>query len=284
MRTLLIALSLTACTPDRVASPEPPPAPIAHPVDPVTAPLLGVVAARASEVVAARVDGRIVRVIASSGQRVRAGDLLAELDPTLLGERLRAATAAVDSARAEVAGAGAEVTEARRQVALERRMLAAGATAEESVRIAHARVARAAAASDRAAAALRRADAARAAIESQLSYTRLSAPIDGVVSLVKAQAGQVVAPGVTVAHVFDPEHLMIRFQVTHDRRHEVTSGTLVELSVAGADPPLQARVTSVSSDLEPPLDFAVAEADIVDAAAARGVQIGTVVDVEIAQN
>jgi len=107
------------------------------------------------------------------------------------------------------------------------------------------------------------------------------APIDGVVSLVKAQAGQVVAPGVTVAHVFDPEHLMIRFQVTHDRRHEITSATLVELSVAGADLPLQARVTSVSSDLEPPLDFAVAEADLVDADAARGVQIGTLVDVRL---
>ena len=102
-----------------------------------------------------------------------------------------------------------------------------------------------------------------------------------MVSLVKAQAGQVVAPGVTVAHVFDPEHLMIRFQVTRDRRHEVAGGTLVELSVAGADQPLQARVTSVSSDLEPPLDFAVAEADVVDAGATHGGQIGTLVDVRL---
>jgi hypothetical protein len=40
-----------------------------------------------------------------------------------------------------------------------------------------------------------------------------------------------------------------------------------------------ARVTSVSADLEPPLDFAVAEADIVDAGVARDVQIGTLGDV-----
>jgi hypothetical protein len=45
--------------------------------------------------------------------------------------------------------------------------------------------------------------------------------------------------------------------------------------------PLRAHVTSVSSDLEPPLDFAVAETDIVDAAAARGVQIGTLVEVRV---
>ena len=40
-------------------------------------------------------------------------------------------------------------------------------------------------------------------------------------------------------------------------------------------------MTSVSSDLEPPLDFAVAEADIVDAGAARDVPIGTLGDVRV---
>jgi len=85
------------------------------------------------------------------------------------------------------AGAAAEVAEARCQVALEARMFAAGATAAESVRTARAHLARAVASSDRAEAALREADASRAAIEAQLSDTRLAAPIDGVVSLVKAQ-------------------------------------------------------------------------------------------------
>jgi macrolide-specific efflux system membrane fusion protein len=281
MRTLLFCLSVMACTSDHVASTETPPAPVAPRAAPVAAPLIGVVAARASEIVAARVDGRIVRVIAKSGERVHAGDPIAELDPTLLVERLRAATAAVDAARAEVAGARAEVTEARRRVALEGRMFAAGATAKESVRIARASLARAVASFDRAAAARREASASRAAIESQLSYTRLAAPIDGVVSLVKAQAGEIVAPGAAIARVFDPMNLMIRFQVPRDRRREVSAGTAVELTVAGADRPLGARVTSVSSDLEPPLDFAVAEADIVDAGAARDVQIGTLGDVRV---
>ena len=66
-----------------------------------------------------------------------------------------------------------------------------------------------------------------------------------------------------------------------DRRREVSAGTAVELTVAGADRPLRAHVTSVSSDLEPPLDFAVAEADIVEAVAARDVQIGTLGDVRV---
>src|SRR4051812_38707261 len=122
MRKLLFSLSVMACTPDHVASTEATPAPVTRRAAPVVAPLIGVVAARTSELVAARVDGRIVHVTTKSGQRVHAGDPIAELDPTMLAERLRAATAAVDAARAEVAGASAEVTEARRQVALESRM------------------------------------------------------------------------------------------------------------------------------------------------------------------
>jgi ABC-type glutathione transport system ATPase component len=51
------------------------------------------------------------------------------------------------------------------------------------------------------------------------------------------------------------------------------------VAAAGGAAHPNARVTSVSSDLEPPLDFAVAEADIVDAGAARDVQIGTLGDV-----
>jgi hypothetical protein len=54
MRTLLLGLSLMACTPDRVISPEPKPA-LAQPhAAPAAAPLIGVVAARANQVVAAR--------------------------------------------------------------------------------------------------------------------------------------------------------------------------------------------------------------------------------------
>jgi macrolide-specific efflux system membrane fusion protein len=281
---LALGPSLAACSPDPAAGPVAP-AQVAAAAPPVVEPLRGVVAARATEVVAARVDGRITRVIAASGQRVHAGDPLAEIDPTLLDDRRRAAGAAVEAARADHAGAIADVAESERQVALEQRMFAAGATAAESVRVAAARLAKSRAAEDRSAASLREAEASLASAESQLSYTHVTAPIDGVVSLVKAQVGEIVAPGVAIARVFDPGSLMIRFQVTHEHQHEIAPGATVELTLGGpgggAGQPLRARVTAVSADLEPPLDFAVAEADIVDPRAARGVQIGTLVDVRV---
>ena len=282
MRILLsiASLLLVACAGDeaeRLAPPAIPPAIRAAPVEPA---LVGVVAARSSEVVAAQIDGRILRVLARSGQRVHAGDVIAELDPALVTERLLAAIAAVDAARAEAAGAVAEGAEAQRQLALEQRMFRAGAAAEESVRISHASVSRVSAASARAAAVLRQAEANRAAIQSQLAYTHVVASIDGVVSLVKAQPGQVVVPGAAIARVFDPAQLVVRFQVTHARRRDVVNGTIVELHIPGVATALEARVTSVSMDLEPPLDFAVAEADLLGGS--TELQIGTLGDVRIA--
>ena len=281
MRSLLFPLialvSSCADSDEIVADPAPRPAAV-RPVAP-KAPLIGVLAARTSDVVAAQIDGRILSIAVTSGQRVHAGQALAELDATVLADRLRAASAAVDAATADLRGAGAEVGEASRQVALEQRMFRAGATAEESVRVARASLSRAGANQQRAEASVRQAEADRATLLSQMGHTHVVAPIDGVVSLVKAQPGEVVVPGAVIARVFDPSKLMVRFQVTRERRHDVETGTEIELRVPGVDHPVTARVTSISSDLEPPLDFAVAEADV--EGGSQDVQIGTVGDVTV---
>jgi RND family efflux transporter MFP subunit len=224
-------------------------------------PLVGVLAAKNMQVVAAQIDGRVLHVSVTSGQRIHAGEPVAELDSSLLDDRARQASAAVEVARAETAGMAAEVSEAQRQLALERRMFNSGASAEESVRLARAQLQRASAGAARAGATLREAEAAREAINVEVGRSRVVAPIDGVVSLVKVQPGEVVGPGAVIARVFDPSGLTVRFQVTHDRRKDVEVGTRVVLAVAGNE--VTAEVKSVSADLEPPLDFAVAEADVV---------------------
>nr|HEX4318796.1 efflux RND transporter periplasmic adaptor subunit [Kofleriaceae bacterium] len=277
---LLSLLATTAaCTGSPELAPSAAPAPLAARVAPQAAPLVGVLAARTSDVVAAQVDGRITKVIATSGQRVKAGDPIAELDTAVLDERVRAASAAVDAAKADVAGAGAEASEAQRQLQLEQRLFGAGATSLEQVRLAHAAVARAGASVARAEASLREAQAQRAAADAGLAHAHLTAPIDGVVSLVKAQPGEVVMPGAVIARVFDPSGLTVRFQVTRDRRRDVADGTQVSLRIPGVDREIVAKVRTLSADLEPPLDFAVAEADVVGDA--PDAPIGSVGDVRV---
>jgi macrolide-specific efflux system membrane fusion protein len=280
---LLAPLLLLACSgPDLAAPREVAPLAAAPRPSAVAAPFAGGVAARHAEVVAAQLEGRVVHVTARSGATIHAGDLIAELDPTLVNQRVAAARAAEEAARADVAGAAAEGSEAARQVALEQRMVAAGASPQEAVRIARAGYARASASGARAAAALHQAEATRAELEAELAHTRLLAPIDGVVSLVKVQDGQVVAQGTPIARVFDPRALTVRFQVPRPRHGELAVGDHVTIAVAGAPRPLSAVVTTLSADLEPPLDFAVAEADIVDEPAAHDVQVGTLGEVRVA--
>nr|HEX4312384.1 HlyD family efflux transporter periplasmic adaptor subunit [Kofleriaceae bacterium] len=277
MATLLALL--TSCAADDPAPVFAPPAVAAPRPAPVVAPLVGVLAAQTSDVVAAQIDGRIASVIATTGQHVRAGDPIAELDATTIDDRARAATAAVEAARAESAGAGAEVVEAERQLALEQRLYAAGAAAAEQVRLSRASLVHAEANAARAAASMREADAQRAAVDDQRAHMHVVAPIDGVVSLVKAQPGEVVGAGAVIARVFDPGALAVRFQVTRERRRDIAVGTEVELQLAGGDGPVRARVTSLSADLEPPLDFAVAEAAVVGAT--PDAPIGSVGDVRV---
>ena len=109
----------------------------------------------------------------------------------------------------------------------------------------------------------------------QTLAARLAQPLRNLARLVAMHAREVVAPGTASARPVAPSNLTIRFAVPRDRRREVALGTAVELTVAGRYQPLRARVASISSDLGPPLDFALAEAEIVDAAAARDIPAGT---------
>lgn len=283
MRTFIFLVLLTSCTPDVVAPPEAP-APVAPAEQVAVAPMLGVITSLDTQVVSARIEGHIVQVAATSGKTVHKDDVLAELDPKPLDDRLRAATAAGEAAEADDQAAKADVLEQERLLSLERKMFLAGASSAEAVRVAAAKLVRSKASAERAAAALREANANRDAVDEQRSYTKLRAPIDGVVSLVKVQTGQEVTPGVAIGRVFDPSKLMSRFQVTHEHQGEIAVDQIVELTIAGTNRKLKAKVTSVSADLEPPLDFAIADAAILDPGAAKDVMVGTHVDVRLATN
>lgn len=60
---------------------------------------------------------------------------------------------------------------------------------------------------------LEQARAAEAQMTAQLSYTRIYAPIDGIVSVRVAKQGEVVAPGSPIVVVVDVDHLWVRADV-----------------------------------------------------------------------
>ena len=150
---------------------------------------VGIVRARYETDLGFRVGGKIVARLVNVGDRVRAGDVIARLDPQDL-------TLQVESAEAELVAATSNLTQAatdlQRYTTLKARGYAAIADFDRKQ-----------AANDEAEGRLARARRALDLARNQLAYSELKADADAVVTATPAEAGQVVAigqPVVRLAH------------------------------------------------------------------------------------
>jgi RND family efflux transporter MFP subunit len=230
----------------------------------------GVVTSRRSSVVSAQVSARIEKLSMHTGQPVKAGELVVKLDRTEIENRLEQARSNEKAARMEAGAFGAQASAARRQMIAERRLNKLGVSSPMAVHNAGALVAQH---GSNGAAAMAKAAAmttAREQTEKDLARTDIVAPLDGVVTNIKAREGEIVQIGTPLARVFDPSDLLIRFAVPKDQRARIKIGQRVELSVEGNQRPVWATVTNISGAQEPPINFTVVEADIDDTKLAPG--------------
>lgn len=129
--------------------------------------------------VGSRVSGILKALHATVGDRVGAGQLLAELDPTEFEARVEQAEASLASATAERDFAETEYRRAETLVSGDFIPRAEFERAERGLEVAEARV--------------REAGATLETSRIQLGYTRITAPISGVVASVTTQVGETVA-------------------------------------------------------------------------------------------
>lgn len=188
VRNGLVALALTGllagCGDSGKVTEAPRPVLVMHPVGEdgrADAAYAGEVRAREESTLAFRVGGKLVRRVVDVGDRVHAGQLLAELDPGDLQLQAQAAQAQLAAAQAELARAGADrdrFAKLAQQQLVSRSALeaqnAAYAAAAGQVRAIRAQL-----------------DVAR----NQAAYAQLRAPRDGAIASRQAEAGQVVAAG-----------------------------------------------------------------------------------------
>jgi len=137
--------------------------------------------ARKRAAVGAKIIGRIVSLHVEEGDRVDAGDLIAVLD----SDSLRAQ---VNQARAALAEAQARLKDARREKGRQEHLLREGVASQ-------AHYDQAATALEVAEAVVRTAEARLKTVEAELAYTRITAPLKGVVVERNAEVGEMVAPG-----------------------------------------------------------------------------------------
>jgi HlyD family secretion protein len=245
-------------------------------------PLVGIV--RATEIrVAPEVGGQVAAIKVRKGDRVKAGDPVAELSALELTASVAQARAALAAAvadrnnvyagvRAEqIATYAAEIAKAKSRLAYAEQQLARVSTlargnnaplqsldeVENDVASARADVAEAEANHAEAQAGPTREQRAIAdaqveaassglrVLERRLEKTVLRAPSDGVVTVIVAEVGEAVRAGQPMLTIDDPRKRWLSFNVREDELGGLTIGSQVQVARPAAGAPMTAVVTEL---------------------------------------
>lgn len=185
---------------------------------------IGTVESRYTYRIGPTVAGRIKQVAVQVGDRVQQGQLLGEMDPVDLDDRIAAQGAALKRAESVVQAADAQVREASARKAYAEnqanryeQLLQARTASEEAVegkrqerQVTEAGLAAARANLDAARQELARVRADREGLIQQRANLRLIAPVGGLVAARNADPGTTVVAGQSVVEVIDPASLWIQ--------------------------------------------------------------------------
>jgi HlyD family secretion protein len=252
-----------------------------------------------NEVIAsAQITDRMVKLLVDEGSSVKAGQLIAELDPAELQAALDAASdnirtlqarlvestttrdlndqqtlaslhqaeASLTATRSQLDQARAtlwqtEVTYKRQQGLADQGVVPAQArddafaafnvsqatvkTVEDQVKAAEAQVALALANRKQVAvqesviaatrAGLAQAISQKNQAETQLGYTRVYAPLDGIVSVRVARQGEIVQPGGPIVTILDVDHLWVQADVEESYANQISFGQKLKVRIQSGD-------------------------------------------------
>lgn len=203
-------------------------------VDPVvveprfqTQPVVGRLVARQSSVVAARVDGPVAAVHADVGDRVAAGDLLAELDTRRIELRRQLARAELAEREARLHASEATVALYQQQLTRMEGLRGSAAFSQGRYEDAIAEANRAVSQQSEADAAVSRARAAIERAEIDLEDAAIQAPIPGVVSDRAIDVGEYVDVGDPVMTLINDRELEVEAAVPSGLVGSLEPGTAV---------------------------------------------------------
>jgi len=238
---LALAGLLSACERDRDIDEAPRPVLVVQPGGGAQAAVrayAGEIRAREENPLAFQIAGKLVRRHVDAGERVRRGQVLAELDPG--DQRLQA-----EAARAQLAAAEAELERVRADRARFRTLVEDRLVSQSAM---DGQDAAWAAADQQARAARARLDVAR----NQAGYAQLRAPRDGVVTGRLAEAGEIVAAGQPVYLLAGDGGREVAIALPESRIGEFALGQAVEVELWDRPGPrLAGRIREISAAADP---------------------------------
>lgn len=229
---------------------------------------IGTVEARYRYPIGPTFAGRVLRVEVEVGDRVHAGQLLGEMEPVDLDERVAAQEAARSRAEAAIRAAEARGREsqARRdfaaaQVRRYEQLLETRAASEDVVaakrqeaQVAEAGLNATLAELESSRQELKRVQAEREALVRQRANLRLTAPVEGLVVARNAEPGSTLVAGQAVVEVIDPTSLWVNARFDQLRAVGLAPGLPVRIALRSWTTALEGRVLRVE-----PLADAVTE-------------------------
>lgn len=170
---------------------------------------IGTVEARYTYKIGPTLTGRVKRLDVQVGDRVKAGQVLGEMEPVDLDERMRSQQAAAKRAEAVLREAEARRRYAQSQAQRFEKLFAKRMTSEEIISTKRQELQIADAVLSAAREDLARATSDHQALVAQRRNLRLIAPTDGVVAARNADPGTTIVAGQAVIELIDPDSLWI---------------------------------------------------------------------------
>lgn len=203
--------------------------------------------------VGAQASGQIKVMHVKIGQEVQKGDLIAEIDATTQRNSLNTHKAQLETYQAQLASAQIALKSAEKQLARERALMAENATSKqelESAQDAHA-AARARVAELQSS--IRQSRIAINTAESDLGYTRITAPISGTVVSLVVEEGQTVNANQTtptIVQIANLKQMLNKMQIAEGDVTKVHAGQKLSFTtLADPDRPQQAELDSIDPGL-----------------------------------
>ncbi|MBV5326410.1 MAG: efflux RND transporter periplasmic adaptor subunit [Chlorobium sp.] len=215
---------------------------------------IGTVEARYTYKIGPTFSGRVKRLDVHVGVLVRAGQVLGEMDPVDLDERIRAQDASLKRVEAQLSETQARHAYAQTQARRYESLLATHSISEESVATKKLELQVAVAALNAAREELVRSSYDREALNAQRNNLHLVAPADGLVAMRYADPGTTIVAGQAVVELIDPKSLWVNVRFDQIHTHGLSAGLSTKIVLRSQASEVKGRVLWVE-----PLADAVTE-------------------------
>jgi membrane fusion protein, multidrug efflux system len=225
----VVAGLLAACSPEAPSQPKTLPAAtvptrlIEAASYPVTESVPGTVQAKLRATLAAKISGRIEKLPVVQGQRVKQGDLLAELDAREFRARLDSALAVREQAERDLK---------RAQTLFEQK--SATRSEFDNVQSRH-----------------QTAQAGVAEAEAMLAHATITAPFAGLVSRKTAEVGDLAAPGKPLVEIEDPASMRFEASVAESLIGRVEMGRKLAVHIPALAKTLEGTIAEIAPVADP---------------------------------